>query len=129
MSNIEVVHHGNFNNLEKFLGVVSGGKYISSILDKYGEKGVAALREATPKRTGLTANSWYYEKVVENSTIKLVFKNSNIKDGYANVAILLQYGHGTNNGGYVKGIDYINPALKTVFTDLADDAWKEVENA
>lgn len=126
MGAIEVVHKGNFNHLEKFLSRVSGGQYILRVLDKYGQAGVEALASATPKRSGLTAASWSYEAVVEGDTIKLIWSNSNVKNGYFNVAMMLQLGHGTGTGGYVTGIDYINPALRPVFDKLADDAWAEV---
>lgn len=126
MGAIEVVHKGNFNHLEKFLSRVSGGQYILRVLDKYGQAGVEALASATPKRSGLTAASWSYEAVVEGNTIKLIWTNSNVKNGYFNVAMMLQLGHGTGTGGYVTGIDYINPALRPVFDKLADDAWAEV---
>ena len=114
---IEVVHNGNFNNLEKFLSAVSGGQYILHVLDKYGQEGVEALAAATPVYT-----------IVENGTAKLVWYNSNIHRGI-NIAILLQYGHATKSGTYVEGIDYINPALRPVFERLAEDAWMEVTKA
>ena len=125
---IEIVHGGNFNNLEKFLSAVSGGQYILRVLDKYGQKGVEALAAATPVDTGKTAASWSYEKVVENGTAKLIWSNSNIYRGI-NIAVLLQYGHATKSGTYVEGIDYINPALRPVFEKLADEAWMEVTKA
>ena len=128
MSQIEVVHRGNFNHLEKFLSAVTGGQYILKVLDKYGKQGVEALASATPKDTGKTAESWSYEKVVEGNTIKLIWSNSNINKN-VNIAVILQYGHGTGTGGYVQGRDYINPALRPVFDKLADDAWAEVKNA
>lgn len=128
MGCIEVVHRGNFNHLEKFLSRVSGGQYILRVLDKYGQKGVDALAAATPKRTGKTAASWSYDKVIEGGTIKLIFTNSNINKG-VNIAIILQTGHGTGTGGYVQGRDYINPALQDIFDGLADDAWAEVVKA
>lgn len=98
-----------------------------SILDKYGREGVAMLSSATPVDSGETAASWYYEIERSKDSVKLIFKNSNVNDG-CNIAILLQYGHATNNGGYVSGIDYINPALKRVFEQLANEAWKELTN-
>ena len=42
------------------------------------------------------------------------------------IAIIIQYGHGTGTGGYVKGRDYINPALRPIFDELAKNAWREV---
>lgn len=98
---------------------------IDSVLHKYGEIGVINLRNYTPKRTGLTADSWRYEIQHESGRSSLVFLNDNINKG-VNIAILLQYGHGTGWGGYVQGVDYINPALQPIFDTIADSAWKEV---
>lgn len=96
-----------------------------SDLDKYGREGVAALSSATPVRTGATANSWYYEINHQNGSVSISFYNSNINKGVP-IAIILQYGHGTRNGGWVQGRDYINPAIQSVFDRIANDAWKEV---
>lgn len=108
--------------LEKFSkGIISN----KSILKKYGELGVKALAANTPKDTGQTAASWSYEIKEDKNSITISWKNSNINDGVL-IAAILQYGHGTGNGGYVRGVDYINPAMKPVFQQIADDAWKEV---
>lgn len=121
-------HKGNFNKLERFLTKALRFKpVIRAIMDKYGKRGVEALKEATPKDSGKTAESWKYEIVQnENGNYEIVWSNTNVVDGWANVAILLQYGHATRNGGFVKGTDYINPAIEKVFQDMADEAWKEV---
>ena len=97
-------------------------------LEKYGQLGVEALRAATPKKTGKTANSWDYEIVKEGDKASIYWTNSNINK-YVNIAVILQYGHGTKQGSYVQGIDYINPAMRPVFESIANDAWKEVMNA
>lgn len=94
-------------------------------LDKYGREGVAALSSATPVDTGLTAHSWYYKIEHEKNTTSISFFNSNIQNGVP-VAIILQYGHGTRNGGWVQGRDYINPAIQPIFDKIANTAWKEV---
>lgn len=118
-------HKGDFSHLEKMLKA-SIGKDYRKVLERYGQEGVAALAAATPRDSGKTASSWSYEiKQEKNGTLSVVWKNSNINDG-VNIAIILQYGHGTRNGGYVQGIDYINPALKPIFDKMADAAWKEV---
>ena len=106
--------------LERIKEVVKLGK-----LDKYGREGVDALSSATPKDSGLTASSWYYEIVHENGVSKIQFLNSHINKGVP-IAVILQYGHGTRNGGYVEGIDYINPAMRPVFEKIAEEAWREV---
>ena len=94
-------------------------------LEKYGEEGVAALQSSTPKRTGLTANSWRYEIVEDDNSISIIWNNDNLHDGVP-VAVLLEYGHATKNGGFVQGIDYINPVMKPIFEKIANEAWKEV---
>ena len=94
-------------------------------LNKYGRMGVEALRSATPKDSGETANSWGYEIIRKEGQTKIVWTNSHINKG-VNIAVILQYGHGTGTGGYVQGIDYINPAMKPVFQDIVDQALKEV---
>lgn len=95
------------------------------ILDKYGRAGVAALSSATPRKTGKTANSWYYKIEHSKSSATITFGNTNINDGVP-IAVILQYGHGTGNGGWVEGRDYINPAIQPIFDRIAEDAWKEV---
>jgi len=97
-----------------------------STLDKYGKQGVTALSQATPKDSGLTATSWSYTISRSNGTIAIEWNNSNIQNGCP-IAVILQYGHGTGNGGYVQGRDYINPAMRPVFDKILDDMWKEVQ--
>ena len=125
-SSIKMVCTGSFNKTEKFLKKAhEASKTINSTLTKYGEKGVAALQAATPVRTGETASSWYYKIEKSGSRITLSFLNSNANKGVP-IAIILQYGHGTNNGGWVQGRDYINPALRPVFDEMAQAIWREV---
>lgn len=96
--------------------------------DKFGQAGVAALSSATPVDTGLTANSWYYTVENKDGGVRISFNNRNIQSGVP-IAIILQYGHGTNNGGWVEGRDYINPAIQPVFDEITENAWKEVTKA
>ena len=95
------------------------------ILDKYGQKGVQALSSATPVDTGLTARSWYYKIERTPNSVSIIFCNSNIQNGVP-IAIILQYGHGTRNGGWVEGRDYINPAIRPIFDEILNNVWKEV---
>lgn len=98
---------------------------ITSILNKYGQRGVAALAAATPVETSQTANSWTYEIVVKRGSYTIHWKNTHVEGG-APIAVLLQYGHGTGTGGYVQGRDYINPAIQPIFDQIAEEAWREV---
>lgn len=122
---VKVEHSGDFKGLEKLLNNIKVNRN-NDILAKYGELGVQALMDCTPKESGLTANSWSYEIVRDSEGISLYFSNSNVSQGWANIAILLQHGHGTRNGGYVKGRDYINPAVQPIFDTLAEKLWREV---
>jgi len=117
---------GTFKKTTKYLQSLNP-HYIYNRLDKYGQIGVERLREATPKDTGLTANSWSYKVRVYEDGAELVFTNENRKNGIP-IAVLIQYGHGMPNGGYVSGIDYINPALKPVFEAIKDHIWREVSS-
>lgn len=121
---ISVKTKGSFKNTELFL---NNTKKIDlrSILSRYAEEGVSALMANTPVDTGKTAQSWGYRIEIGKEYSSIIWTNSNVNKG-VNIAIILQYGHGTRNGGYVQGIDYINPALKPIFDELSSAAWKEV---
>lgn len=123
---IHVSSTGNFAKTARFLRNASSNREIVyNILDKYGKLGVEALREATPKRTGKTAASWYYDIYESKYGWALEWRNSNVVNG-ENIAILIQRGHGLKNGGYVRGRDYIKPALRPIFDDFANSAFLEV---
>lgn len=98
---------------------------LALIMNQFGREGAATLASATPSRTGATAKSWNYEVTRKGNNWKITWTNSNVNKG-ANIAVLIQYGHGTRNGGYVVGRDYINPAIRPVFDKIAKKAWKEV---
>lgn len=121
---ITFVSKGDFSRTKRFL---NGAKSFNprSILEKYGELGVKALAENTPKDTGHTAESWSYKIVMKNGEYSVVWSNSNVNENIP-VAILIRFGHGTGNGGYVQGIDFISPAIRPLFNDLADSMWKEL---
>lgn len=97
-------------------------------LDKYGKMGVDALSKATPKESGKTASSWSFTTKASGRNAKITWTNSHVNKG-VNIAVILQYGHGTGTGGYVVGRDYINPAMRPVFDQIADAVWKEVTGA
>lgn len=115
---------GDFSNLNNYLEKVKEVIKIGD-LDRIGREGVAALSSATPKDTGLTASSWYYEIERTSDSVSITFNNSNVNKGVP-IAIILQMGHGTRNGGWVEGRDYINPAIQPIFDKIADEAWEEV---
>lgn len=124
---IKISHRGDFNKIEKFLKKNLRSDYLN-ILSKYGEIGVDALASATPVATGATANSWSYEIEKKGGYVTLAWYNSNTNKG-VNIAVILQYGHGTRNGGYVQGRDYINPTMRPIFDKIASDAWREVTSS
>ena len=121
---IIMTQKGNFKKTERFLSRLIGLHYENK-LKIYGAKGVDALKAATPKDSGETAQAWSYEIVHEPGRTAIYWRNSHVVNG-TNIAIILQYGHATRNGGFVEGIDYINPAIRPIFKQMADEVWKEV---
>lgn len=121
---VKIFQKGDFKKTERFL---QGAKTwnLKGLLKRYGEAGVRALAAATPKDTGELANSWGYEIQTDRTEARVIWTNSKIVDGIP-IAIILQYGHGTGGGGYVQGRDYINPAMRHIFDELVDAAWKEL---
>lgn len=121
---IRIESSGSFKNTDDFLRRCASGDIFDPVA-AIAEEGVQRLAAATPQDSGLTASSWAYEIVEENGKYTIWFTNSNEINGF-NVAVGLQYGHGTNGGGWVGGIDYVNPALKPIFDKMGDRVWKEV---
>ena len=115
---------GDFTKLTRFLERAKEAIHLGD-LDRYGKAGVAALSSATPVESGETARSWYYYIKHQKGSVTISFCNSNIQNGVP-IAIILQYGHGTGTGGWVQGRDYINPAIRPIFEQIAKDAWREV---
>lgn len=124
---IRLTSKGDFNNTFKFLKKMEKFQ-VTKILDKYGKMGVNALANATPLDSGKTAESWGYEISVKKEGATIHWTNTNQNNGVY-IAVILQYGHGTGTGGYIQGIDYINPAIRPVFDKIVEEAWMEVVNS
>lgn len=123
----KVQTRGSFDKTTAFLQRIQRREYLRNLGPKFGPMGVAALSQATPKDSTTTAQSWYYEVVNRPGYYAIHWLNSNVVEpGTIPVAVLLQYGHATGSGAYVEGQDYINPALKPIFDQIAADMWKEV---
>lgn len=118
---------GSFVNVDRFLERMAKEEILSA-LTQYAELGVSALASATPSKSGATANAWSCEVTSKRNNYTITWSNSNVNDG-VNVAVILQYGHGTGTGGYVQGRDYINPAIQPIFDKIADEVWKVVTSA
>ena len=118
---------GSFVNVDRFLERMAKEEILSA-LNQYAELGVSALASATPSKSGATANAWSCEVTSKRNNYTITWSNSNVNDG-VNVAVILQYGHGTGTGGYVQGRDYINPAVQPIFDKIADEVWKVVTSA
>lgn len=122
---ISVTTKGDFKNFNKFVKHMSRRDYLK-IVEKYARMGVEALSEATPIDTGETASLWDYEIYTTKRSTKIVWTNDNVTRDGTPIPVLLQFGHATKDGGYVEGIDFINPALAPVFKKMAEQVWKEV---
>jgi hypothetical protein len=121
---ITITQKGDFHNTEKYLSKLSNAQLFAT-LEKYGTLGVAALSNATPTDTGLTAESWYYDVVERPGYYSIRWHNRHVEEGLP-IAILIEYGHGTGTGGYVHGRDFIMPAIRPIFDQMAEEAWREV---
>jgi hypothetical protein len=113
---LNITQRGAFDKTETFLRKMSDADLYAT-LDQFGSAGVAALSAATPTESGVTGQSWYYEVVKRPGYYSIRWRNSHIVDGRP-IAILLQYGHGTRQGGYVQGRDYIMPAIRPIFDQI-----------
>lgn len=122
---ISFKNRGNFERTLTFFDYVLRPNYYDILL-RYGNKGVDALRTATPKDSGETANSWSFKIGKEKGRVILSFYNDEVTEQGTPIAILIQYGHATRNGGFVQGIDFINPALRPVFKEMANEIWGRV---
>lgn len=118
---------GDFKNLSRFLKITSQQKIYDPV-ERLARTGQEALARYTPKDSGITSDSWGYEIERDGKKVSIQWFNRNVNQGH-NIAILLQYGHGTGTGGYVQGRDYINPTMKPIFDYIADAVWKEVTSA
>lgn len=124
---IKFNHTGNFSKTLQFLNILTKREYLNK-LNKYGLEGVQALASVTPKRTGLTAASWTYKIEEQDGKVTMSWFNTNVQNG-VQIAVILDYGHGTGRGTFVQGRHYISPAIQPVFDKIADDVWKEVTKA
>ncbi len=125
MSGIRIISNGSFEKTTAYLEKLKMLK-MDNILNAYGQKGVEALREASPRETGELATAWTYKIERGNGRAKIEWHNTDVEGGYS-VALLVQYGHGTNNGGYVPPHDYVNPAIGPVLEELSRQIGEEVK--
>jgi hypothetical protein len=121
---ITITQKGSFNNTERYLSRLKREEAFR-VLDKYGNQGMVALSNATPRESGETAASWYYTIESRPGYHSIRWHNRHIEDGVP-IAVILQYGHGTGTGGYVEGRDYIMPAIRPIFDAIVKEAWREV---
>lgn len=124
---ISLSSSGSFDKTEKYLQSLQKLD-LSKIITAQAERGVRALSHATPTDSGRAANSWGYRIKKTSSSVEIGWTNSDVENGYP-VAIMIQYGHGTGTGGYIQGIDYINPAMRPIFDEIVETVWKAVISA
>lgn len=124
--NISFTSRGSFDHMESFLKrMLNLDSQIQALVEPYAQRGVEALRAATPTDTGVAAESWYYEIEAGRNKVTIRWLNSDIENGFP-VVVMLQYGHGTGTGGYVQGRDFINPAIRPIFDEIGNGVWKVV---
>lgn len=99
---------------------------IIKTLNQYGVNGVNVLSKATPFDTGKTACSWNYTVNSKDNSFEIAWSNSNRNDG-ALIVALIKYGHSTASGSWVKGNDFITPAMTNLLNDLVKKLNAEVK--
>jgi hypothetical protein len=124
MPEIKITQRGSFDNIKRYMDRVKNSD-VKYIFNRYGSEGVAALQNATPIDSSLTANSWYYEIIEKPGVVSLRWCNRNVVDGIP-VVILLEYGHGTRSGSYVQGYDFIMPAITPIIERINAEINREV---
>jgi len=124
---ISISSEGSWDKTDRFLRAMQKLN-VDGVIAAAAQRGVAALAQATPRDSGLSANSWGFEITREKNSVVINWTNSDVENGYP-VALMIQYGHGTGTGGYISGKDYINPAMRPVFDEIADTVWKAVTSA
>jgi hypothetical protein len=123
---INATSTGSFDKTIKFLESLEPKKLFAS-LERHGRAGVDALSRATPAETGETAKSWGYRVIHTTGRHSIIWYNTHEEDG-VNIAVIIQYGHGTGTGGYIQGHDYVNPAIRPIFDQILEDVWRQVTN-
>lgn len=121
---ISMTVKGDFKETTDFLKSIKERRQYH-LLEQYAKEGVEALKEATPKRSGLTSESWGYEIKQTSNKITITWTNDNFNQGVP-IALVIQYGHGLPQGGYIQGIDYINPAIQPIMERMSNEIWREV---
>ena len=124
MGAIYFTQKGDFNKVQKWLNSLLNKDYLN-VLSIYGQKGVNALRAATPVNSGLAASSWNYQISLEKGHTTLTWTNDDIEGG-CSVVILLDRGHATKSGTWVPGLHFIDTALDPIIKELEDAVWREV---
>lgn len=119
-----VTHKGGFKNTERFFNRVMKKEYLN-VLEKYGQMGVQALAGNTPAQSGKTADSWDFGIDEGDGKVTIYWTNSNENEGI-NIVLLLIYGHGTENGYYVEGLNFVDPAIQPIFQQMAEETWREI---
>jgi hypothetical protein len=125
---VSITTSGNTNRLEHFLKEMKANSMFDA-LEGFAQEGITALEAATPKRSGDAAQAWYYEITQTDGGCTISWHNADVTEQNVPIVILIQYGHGTGTGGYVRPYDFINPATKQVFDDISNAVWKAVQSA
>lgn len=121
-----VKYKGDFKKTEEFFKR-NRHKRLMAVLNQLGQRGVDALSAATPVRTGKTAASWSYQVIESENRIAISWSNSNVTKDGDNIVVLLVRGHGTRNGYFIRGNDFVTPAIDPIFKEIAEEAWAEVK--
>jgi hypothetical protein len=116
---------GNWDRTDKFFKKSVRITEIDDITT-LAERCIERLKEATPKDSGLTAQSWSYEIVKDRGKKTLYITNSNVQNG-VKIALLLEFGHATTGGTWVEGQNFIGPITQKEYNKILSETWKELK--
>ena len=123
--NIKITSDSDFSKTITFLKRSRRNARVGEQADEIGHQCVKELKKVTPKDSGLTAESWDYQITINGKITSITFINTNIQNGL-NVALLVEFGHGTPSGQWVEGQNYIEPVMQKVYLDAINRKWKEL---
>lgn len=115
---------GDFSNALNWLKKTEQSP--STILSQIAKEGEKALAANTPQETGETASGWVSEITSKDGRHEIAWKNKAHPEASANVAKLIELGHGTGTGGYVQPQPYIKQAMEPVWKGVSDKLAKEM---
>lgn len=122
---VNITSSGNFSNLERWATKMSTEDF-TSVLKSAAQLGKSEFIKNTPVESGKSANAWDYKIEKTSTGASLEYSNSNVTKNGVPVVILINYGHGTGTGGYIRPIPFIQNVVKSIEEQISKDVEKRI---